>query len=69
MISSVADQVIAFEVKNPDKAAIFTEHCLFIFILFYSGQYLVRGAQFSVAGLNGARMKRKTTQEMMIDKK
>ena len=37
VISSVADQVIAFEVINPDKAAIFTEHCLFIyFILFWT---------------------------------
>ena len=29
-------------------------------ILFYFKQYLVRGAQFSEAGLNGALMKRKS---------
>ena len=35
VISSMPDQVNAFEVINPDEVAIFTDHCLFIcFILF-----------------------------------
>ena len=38
--------------------------CFILFIyLFYFEQYLFRGAQFSEAGLNGARMKRKKKQQ------
>ena len=33
----------------------------FYYIIFYFKQYVVRGAQFSVAGLNGALMKKKKT--------
>ena len=39
------------------------------FIYSYFEQYLVRGAQFSEAGLNGALMKEKTTQKTITDKK
>ena len=38
-------------------------------ILFYFKQYLVRGAQFSEAGLNGALVKKKMTQKTISDKK
>ena len=41
---------------------------LFIY-LFYFKQYLVRGAQFSKAGLNGAQIKKKITQKTITDKK
>ena len=33
----------------------------FYYIIFYFKQYVVRGAQFSLAGLNGALMKKKKT--------
>ena len=40
---------------------IFFIYFYFYSIIFYCKQYVVRGAQFSVAGLNGALMKKKKT--------
>ena len=70
VISSMPDQVNAFEVINPDEVAILILLIVvYLFVLFYFEQYLVRGAQFSEAGLNGALMKTKTTRRTMTDKK
>ena len=35
VISSMPDQVNAFEVINPDEVAIFTDHCLFICLILF----------------------------------
>ena len=44
--------------------------CIFIIIFFnYFGQYLIRGAQFSSAGLNGVLMKRKNNTKKITGKK
>ena len=42
---------------------------VYLFVLFYFEQYLVRGAQLSEAGLNRALVKTKTTQKIMTDLK
>ena len=68
VISSMPDQVNAFEVINPDEVAIFTDHCLFIcFILFWT--IFSQGCPVQRGWFEWGPDETKTTRRTMTDKK